>query len=156
MSFSINGLAFHTPTDSGIDTIRGARRHVGKVATSFAGPSLTPVGKGSSHAPEASRRESDMELQRTMTVAVGGVTKRFEKGPLPEGTSSDVIRRLQRAGAFGDSPEALGVKKADEGKDVGDMTVEELKAYAEANSIDLGDAKLKADIVAKIEAADAA
>ena len=41
-------------------------------------------------------------------------------------------------------------------KRVEDMTVEELKAYAEAHSIDLGEATRKADILATIQAAPAA
>lgn len=38
-------------------------------------------------------------------------------------------------------------------KELGDMTVNELKAVAEAEEIDLGDATKKADIVAAIELA---
>lgn len=44
--------------------------------------------------------------------------------------------------------------EADDGpKELGDMTVNELKAVAEAEEIDLGDATKKADIVAAIELA---
>lgn len=44
----------------------------------------------------------------------------------------------------------------DADKPVAKMTVKELKAHAEANSIDLGDAALKPDILAAIEAHAAA
>ncbi|CAN7169595.1 hypothetical protein [Brevundimonas sp. LjRoot202] len=46
------------------------------------------------------------------------------------------------------------VEDDDDGpKELGDMTVNELKALAEAETIDLGDATKKADIVAAIELA---
>lgn len=38
---------------------------------------------------------------------------------------------------------------------IGDMTIKELKAYAAEKSIDLGEAKTKAEIITAIEAAEA-
>ena len=56
---------------------------------------------------------------------------------------------------------SVGLIAADDGqpgdgqpaKPVGEMTVDELKAHAAENGIDLGDARTKADIMAAIQAA---
>lgn len=101
-----------------------------------------------------------MDLMRTVTIAVDGRTKTFAPGADLSGLSRQSMGRLQRAGAFGDSAEALGVKtkapEADEGEGVNlkTMTVPDLRAYAETNGIDLGEATRKADILAAIEEAE--
>ncbi len=48
---------------------------------------------------------------------------------------------------------SLGWERVDSEKSLDKMTVPELKDYAEANEIDLGDATKKPDILAAIEAA---
>ncbi|GGD19823.1 hypothetical protein [Aureimonas glaciei] len=46
------------------------------------------------------------EIKRSVNVAVDGKPKQFSPGPVPEGTSSEVVERLRRAGAFGEKPMA--------------------------------------------------
>lgn len=50
-------------------------------------------------------------------------------------------------------PEDFEGDDHDEAPSLSKMTVDELKAFAEANSIDLGDATKKADIISAIELA---
>ena len=86
-------------------------------------------------------------------VQLGNADLLVEKGRvLPEGVAEADLERLVSKGmieALPDEPEA------DKPKHVDDMTVAELKEYAEANGIDLGEASKKNDILAAVKAVQA-
>jgi hypothetical protein len=71
----------------------------------------------------------------------------FEKGDEVSGALAVVAVEQKWAEEIKDEPAAAPEKKLDE------LTVEELKKLAADKGIDLGTAKLKADIVAVLEAA---
>lgn len=50
-------------------------------------------------------------------------------------------------------PDSIGYQQEQQEQPLDSLTVQELKAYAEDHSIDLGEAKKKAEILAAIEAA---
>lgn len=84
----------------------------------------------------------------------------YQGAPVPDGLADGQVERLAREGFILADPEPVEPSPDQDPepnpKRVEDMTVEELKAYAEAHSIDLGEATRKADILATIQAAPAA
>ena len=76
-----------------------------------------------------------------------------ELASVPNRTFSELSIKAKCA----DSLDSIGIPKPDGSNDDADsldsMTVAEMKEYAEANDIDLGEAKKKADILAVIKAA---
>lgn len=80
-----------------------------------------------------------------------------EERELPEGDAGHLIPRclVPISGKAEPAPknkaEPAPKNKA---RDYGDMTIAELKVHAEDRAVDLGEAKLKADIIAALELAD--
>lgn len=76
-------------------------------------------------------------------------------GDLVPVDESEAPESLGGSAAFGDYTPVDAKSNQEPAADVDltDLKVDELKAHAEANGIDLGDATKKADIVAAIEAA---
>ncbi len=78
----------------------------------------------------------------------------YQGALLPDGADEGHIAHLVDVGLVRevDVPEApLAELLFPAGDPAESWTLEQLKAYAEANSIDLGDAKLKADVFSKIK-----
>lgn len=77
---------------------------------------------------------------------------------VPEGgTLDDTARGLLKAVGGDSAVDAVGADSVDLVEvetDIDKMTVAGLKAYADENNIDLGDATVKADILAAINAAE--
>lgn len=90
-----------------------------------------------------------MKLKASRHVRIGNKT--FRRGSEVVGVSPAKARELREKGFLaGDVPQESRAEPLD------NMTVAQLKALAEAEKIDLGDATKKADIVAAIELAQEA
>jgi hypothetical protein len=92
---------------------------------------------------------SDDPTENTVCT-VFGLT--FQKGEAVEVKDKKIADKLAGNGTF----EAVGgrsAKSAEEGGELSDLTVPELKALAEDRGVDLGDATKKADIIAALELA---
>lgn len=82
----------------------------------------------------------------------GGASRYLYKGAiLPEGCTN--LAHLKAVGLVAETAEPEPEPElAVETKDFDDMKLDELKAHAAENGIDLGDARTKADIMAAIQA----
>lgn len=84
----------------------------------------------------------------------GGASRYLYKGAtLPEGCTN--LAHLKAVGLVAEITEPEP-EPAVETKGVDDMKLDELKAYADEQGIDLGEAKLKPEVLAAIKAAEAA
>ena len=74
----------------------------------------------------------------------------YEGTPVPSSIPDKEVTRLKKLGVLGDAEQTDSGPAYPDGDPAKSWTVNQLKAYAADNQIDLGDATLKDDVYAKV------